>query len=675
MIDLLGKPAERDILRAGSDTAYRGGVSVKPLPGLSPGRPRLGYGPDPEDIAFLKQAAQSGRLTDEQSKRVISMLEAMGAAPRLERPDTGPLPIPTPSQLEVAGGILGAVGSPFLGVPSPAGAGMGALALRSLGDLARMSRGEEPPDPHELAMSGVRPMIAEFAGQKLFGAAGRGAQVLGISQRLSGVGKAMARKMQDLGRRFGVDLTAGDIHQTKTLKALENLPSFFAFGAGIVQRFREGQLGQANAAAWKVAERQFARRISTEEAGQIARRGIRGSVQNFRKQAREMLARLDSLAGDEPVDITRLKSLAKEMVQAGRSTPLGAPRGAQRIAGIGAKKQEEVAIGGVATPIEDLAPSLRALLDLPPEQMTAPFRLVRQIEADLGQMAFSGKPHAIGTVQQGRAGALYAALRDDLDDFLTLDEVGQQVAPELADFRRFYKEGKRLYNESVVDVLYRTRPDLARDLPGKVFQPGAHENILDFHTAVGGDVYRQTLAAWYQDLIVKHTGMRAGAATFNAASFARDLNRFVKTGTVDVMFEPKLAADVTAMTELFSGLATAENIAGLSTGQALLSTGQVMAVVRMILTGIASGGGALVGAAPGAVALGTTGPAVGATLFSKTGRKLFTEGLNLPRRGVTAASGRLGRRLLSQGTAQLFFGDREKRLPMEGQEFQVQMNP
>lgn len=664
-----------------SDTAFRGGVSVKPLPGLSPGRPRAGYGPDPDDVAFLKQAIDSGRLNREQLERAQRMLRGMGAAPELERPDGGPLPIPTPSQLEFAGSLLGSTLIPVVssGAVNPVfGAALGGMTLRSLGDVARMARGEEPPSIGEVALSGVRPALAEFTGQKITGAIGKGARMLGLSRRMDGAGAAAARELQELGRRFGVELTAGDIHATKTLKALENLPSFFAFGAGIVQRFREGQLGQASRAAWQVAERQFQRRITKEQAGQIAARGIRGSVRQFRKQSREMLARLDSIAGNELVDITRLKTMAKDMVEAGRSTPLGAPTGTGRIAGIGAQEAEEVAVGGVMTPVEDLSPSLRALLDLPPEQMTAPFRLVRQIEADLGQMAFSGRQHAIGTVQQGRAGALYSALRDDLDDFLTKDPVGTGVAPELSEFRRFYKEGKRLYNESVVDVLFKTKPHLARTLPDKVFQPGAHENILDFHTAVGKGVYRQTLAAWYQGLVTKHTRMRAGRPTFNAASFAQDLDEYVKSGTVDVMFDPVLAREVTGMTQLFSALSTAQAIAGKTegTGQAILTTGQVMSVVRMVFTGIAAGGGAMMGAAPGAAALAATGPGVGKALFSGPGRRLFTEGINPAQRGAAAEVRRLvGRRALAQGSAQLFFGEEDKRLPREGQEFTVEMQP
>lgn len=549
--------------------------------------------------------------------------------------------IPTAGQAEVAGGMAAGL-TPWGRTPYvsaiPAGVMGGGAALAT--DLLR----GEFRSPKETAMSFARPALGELVTPPAFKAVGWGARKIGIAGRM--IGKAGSQMVEALGEKYGVPLSASDITQTKPAAAIENFPNYFTFGSGFVQRFRKAQLEKYGEAVVQQAQRHYQGLADRTTSGLLAKGGIKEAAKVFRQQSADATEEIDRIAGDELVDVSNLKAVAKSILEKSSRRPLAAPRGTGKMAELG-KPESTPTAPTVITPFGSVIDDLQDLVAS--EVNEIPFRDVKEIRSQLGELAFRGKKQFIGRIREGQLGAMYNAVDQDLEGWLASD-AGLPIAPLERARREAYAKGKQLFNESVVSQLRKLHPDKLQQLPDMVFKADAPQNVLNFRKVVPQDVYDHTLASWYQGVIQDATKIEGGIMVFLPSKFVKKIEPYVEEGTLDIMFPPTVAQDIKDLVKLGSVLRTAERIAGnpSGTGQAFLGARQMFDVVRLIGTSMAAmGGRAAVGGIPGLAAGVGLPPVVGFLTTRKMGQKFMTHGF---REGpVKRQIGRLGAQLGSQG--------------------------
>ncbi len=602
----------------------------------------------------LEAALNDPSTTDMQRRRISGLLgQASAPSPQTLLPTTDPapsrpgavgrpLPIPSATQAEMAGGMMAPLlpggQVPYLSaVPASFAGGTAALAT----DLMR----GEFRSPGETAMSFVRPGAAELAVPAAFRGVGAAARATGLSRVLTPAAEAT----QALGQRFGIPLSAADITKKRPTAMLENFPNYFWLGSGFVQRFRRNQLEGLEQAVQGLAAREFQGEADKVTAGLLAQGGIRNAVREFRRQSREALEEIDAIAGDELVNVAGLKAAAAKILDEAPMRPLSPPTGTAKMAGLGVETttrttpealqvqsmQEHVWYGDLIDRIERVART---------ETDWIPFRDVRHIRSELAELAFRGKTKAIGRIKEGQVGSLYNAVDEDMTAFLE-SPAGAVIAPLEADRRQAYAIGKRLFNESIVARLRKLGPAEIQQLPDTIFRADAPQNIVDFREAVTPEVYRHVRAAWFQGVLRDSLKIEGFEEVFQPSRFARTLEPYVKEGTLDVIFDPETARQLSQLVRLSGVLKTAEQIAGnpSGTGQAFLASRQIYDAGRLLLLGTT---GQLAAGGPGAVTGLALPPLVGATVTSGPGRRFLMHGIQGG--PIKRQAGRLGTQVGSQ---------------------------
>lgn len=477
----------------------------------------------------------------------------------------------------VTGSLIGgAAGAPSgLSLPGRvAGAGGGAVLARSIVE-GRI------PTRQEAAGAMVRGESGELFGQG-FDAAAKG---LG---RATGLIKDVAPEAQAVSataKRFGVPMMAGDVTLSRGTRMLENFPTYFAIGSGPVERFRGNQLAAFRGAAEGLTGAAEQDAADTLTAGLVSQGGVRAGVRAFRQQADQLFDQVETLAGPDPVvPTTRLRELAGSLLERARSEPFNAPGGTGKLLAKNVPTPQTSAIADAfgrpltsatikgQTKFGELA-DLEEMIQDAVSKEKIPFSQARRIESQLGQMAFGGKARPIGNIQQGQAGALYRAVRGDLDEYLTTP-AAEDVAPALQEAKQAYATGKELFNTSMSKVVLGSRraPVAPEKVIERVFRPGAVSDTLDFKLAVSDDVYETAVQAWKQGLYDK--AVRNGQ--FSPMTFAREVAKYDKGGHLDVILHPEEAAAFRDLAGLGGRLGAAERLAGnpSGTGQAIESAAQ-----------------------------------------------------------------------------------------------------
>ncbi len=492
---------------------------------------------------------------------------------------------------------LGAVGGAGLG------AGIGGQAYDAAKQLfagnvaGPTSMGQLGQEARQIGGDVIEGTMGEMGGQVV----GKGLQAAAGALMSRRAGKDAARAtLRGQAARSGIPLAASDITQSKTVRQIENYPGYFAIGGGRVTQFREGQATAARDAVANVAGRLSDTQADAMTAGLKAQGGTKAVVQGWRQQSARLFNEIEQLAGPEPVvPTTKLRAMARSILERTAPTPMGAPA----IAG-------DIVEGLTSVPLREVI-----------ENERIPFAVARQIEAELGERAFRGAA-PVGNLRQGELKALYAAVRGDIDDFLT-SPAGADVAPALAQAKQVYATGKQLFNDSAKRIVLggRTRPLAPEQVIDRAFRPGNISDTLDFKLLVDDDTYAQATQAWLSRLTEKATK----DGVFSPERFLTQLAPYEKSGQLQVILEPGAAADLAdaaaSMRAMVSSNRLAANPSG--TGQALMSGGQLsgMASIPYFLSQ------GQYGPAVGAGAAMLTPAAVGRFVTSEGGRRMLSESM------------------------------------------------
>lgn len=577
------------------------------------------------------------------------------------------IPRSADAPLEAAGAMLGGAAAlpatAGLGPVAPViGAGLGgAMANRAVDFMrgspraaaaaAREELGREGPSPaetvaEETASAVGRGAVGEAGGRVAVPILGGAARAVGLSRPL----EAGAAAAKQAAGRLGIPLTAADITGSRTLAGIERTPSYFTFGSGIMQRFREGQLGAAGRATGEVIQSIAQTEADEITAGRMAQGGLRAAARGFRGDAEQLFRTFDESIGPEPVvPTTQFRQAVGGALERGRQTPYGPQAAARRFQGgetvveptgevsaasavrtaapervppsadttragrralemPGARTGERLPVPGGGAPLEgeyagQQATDLDTLIHEATAQEYIPWRLARDIEAQLGELAFGRGGGPVGTIRQGQAGALYAAIRGDMDTFLSTP--GREgTRAELEELKQWYATGKALFNESVVQGMGKRRGAMKPEkIIATAFRAGQVTDTLDFKLAVSDEAYEQAVGAWMQGLQAKATQLVGGREVFSPGTFVRELGRYEKNGHLDVILPPEGARAMRELTTVLSRLGSAERLAGnpAGTGQSIMGIQQLMPLLRLGPDAIAGGLGSAAAGLPGAV--------------------------------------------------------------------------
>jgi len=496
------------------------------------------------------------------------------------------------------GGALGAAGGGLVGGPPGAilGSGVGAGAAEWL-------LGGSPEDVLGSSLTGIG---SQAIGEGSIKALSPLAKFLGLSRELTPEAQATRQGFE----KFKIPYRASDITGSRPVGTIESMPGRFAFGSGTVQKFAQGQIVAAEKAAEQVV-RETRGPLDKLGFGVAAQHDAKRALQSFRVTSSRLFRDIESMTGDEPVVPTdKIREAAQSLIVGGRETRLGAPRQAASLRRIGIPEKQQLTpemqadafkqLGFEAAPrtVGDLPQTLLdQLIETGEIDPAISFRTARQLQSELGAKAFRGTA-PIGSPEQGKLKMLYAAISQDLDTFL---ETADDVNDALNVAKQTYSTGKAMFNESIKRNLT-SKAVSPEHVVSKVFRPGAITDTLDFRQVASDEVWAQGQAAWLTDMFNQALKLpagtqaqQAGDQVFSPSVWSRQMQPYLKSGQLDVILGDK-AAVIREFTDIMAKLGRAELMIGnpSGTGGALLSVGQV----RALLTAILAGGGALAGGGP-----------------------------------------------------------------------------
>ena len=434
-----------------------------------------------------------------------------------------------------------------------------------------------------------------------------GLSALGIKS--AGIGEATGLNPAQLARQRmfaeqGITPAASDVTGNKGVAAMELFPSRFPIGGKRTQDFADQQMREAAQAtgeafsplgrsaepleAGKAAQRDVRPKFAqqSEEAGasierliptigprmdrlqsiSALKRDVAETTQAFRDANRVLYDSVESVTGDTPIVTLRNLHGATESARSeAAQTGFAAPRGSATLDRLGKPAEQ----GGLAelqailTPeyLTKLPPAQRAQAEAAMGSMNAdqpiPFWLARRVESELGRIAFS-KQQPIGTIDQGKAGRLYGALKRDMDESLDAIPEGSEIKTRLAEANQHYKTGKTMLNDTLLSHLSAAgqKSGKAERVLNTVFGSSKDlEPILDLKSSLSDETW-QTFVAHGVASGLQRSMSRGpdGAEAFNPAAFVKWADGLKGTGKLDLLLTPTQRGQWDAEVQKLAGL-------------------------------------------------------------------------------------------------------------------------
>lgn len=542
---------------------------------------------DPEWAKRTKAAIDDGFSADE----IESNLRSRGV---IQEVSSGTGASWTRPVAVAAGGILGGSAGGLLGAPTGPGALLSGIAGAAGGSalggqlhdlMANLLHGA----PKESLGAAARRITGDVVGDAATGATGEmtgqilnkvAGSVAGAYRGRRAAQIAEASDAADLAAKHGVPLSASEVSLSPSVRRIENAPTYFATGAGPVRAMRDAALERAKRSVGEVGESLATTGDDAMGVGMRAQDDAKALLGKWRQTKSALFQSVERTVGDAPVIGTEgFREVAKDLAQ--------------------------------TNPPAGLTPLARKAWELAATQEQIPFKAARQLEAELGAVAFN-KPGAIGTIPQGQAAALRGAVHDAIDEFLTATP---EAGDTLAEAKQVYSTGKELFNGAAQRLVTGTRrsPRGAETVIQRVFRPGQITDTLDFKQLVSDDTYATATRTWLDGLVEKATKN----GEFVPSAFARAVKPYVDSGHLGVILPPEQAKSLTELATIFDRMGKAERLAANPSGtaQALTGVGQLGLAASRLLSGNMLGAGKIL-----------AGPyAAGKAVTSDAGQRLLTK--------------------------------------------------
>ena len=299
------------------------------------------------------------------------------------------------------------------------------------------------------------------------------------------------------------------------------------------------------------------------EVADLYKKDFAGQFATFQKTKRQLFDATETITENEPVISLSsfgdaLDPMMAEAAQTGQAIPRGAgamsrlvhpEEAAQEAIKMGRGRISAEELSAMFTPqyMRDLSPErkleiqkLSASLAVGEVPARIPFWLARRLESSLGEMGYRGG-QPLGTLSEGRARVLHYGIRQDINQFLKSTEAGQKIAPELKLAKEYYIKGDELFNESVVNLLFKKNPAAQEQFVNRVFVKGNLADAQFVKESASPETWKATQALYltnlYQDAMIP----TAAGQVFSPRRFAGQAQSYIRSGKLDIFLEPSSA--------------------------------------------------------------------------------------------------------------------------------------
>src|SRR3990167_8161811 len=282
-------------------------------------------------------------------------------------------------------------------------------------------------------------------------------------------------------------LTPAKATSSRFFDILENVADVSLFGGGGMSKtLKQAQdiiAGQADDFA-----NSFSKMASKEDAGVLLRDLVNDGMAAFKAQARANYSKIDGIV-DSGVSLTKLKDLAKQIkidLQAG--LPSGSP-GTKTVVDDVIEKSDVVTFGEASALRSDLLAIGRSTSDLiPGKAQAAAKRMSSILDADMQDAAKTLDPNALAE---------------------------WQVA------NKFWKDGKKTFDNSLIKSLMRKEPELVFDAAIKNGRPGTIRRLREI--SGGGTEWEAVQGQFLSDLLKKSSNE---VGELNGVALLKNVNKF-----------------------------------------------------------------------------------------------------------------------------------------------------
>jgi hypothetical protein len=518
-------------------------------------------------------------------------------------------------------------------LPEMGGATIGALATspipvpgaRPLGAALGASAGEVIRSKIEERITGTLPEPGERATRLLTSAGGAmtGEAIGGtITKSMAPFAKRIQPKIRqsiETLKRYGGYLTPSQATEARGLDILENIAEGSLMGGEPFRVFKEETQRQALFRWSRAIAGTAGKKASPEEIGVITKAAIENSTKVFHRATKVLYKNVDELAKEVTVDTVDIRKSARRMMR------------------------EAVIISPVSK--KALAPTLRSrtavrilkdFINLPSEISFAEAQELRSSLSALSRNLIAND--VLPAKMAGVAKTLTKTINE------SIDKRGYGLTGEALDaFNKantFYREGKELFNSTLIKSLAKMNPEAI----GKaVIKPGQITNIKQLKKVVDKDTFKSITRGYLEDLLQPDPSTKVikGKAL---------INKLVEMGNESLNEMFSYSPSIPARLKEFALVAgKVEAGTGVGTGKVLIQLTQGGAALTLAGSALQSMSGG--GEFPEKRLLGATtillGPAMLARMFTNPVMiKWLTTGLQISpasKEGV-----HLGSRILSQ---------------------------
>ena len=335
----------------------------------------------------------------------------------------------------------------------------------------------------------------------------------------------------------------------------------------------EGKVTQAEQAAQLAAEQQASQasgRLNTFrntagpaldklDVADVAKRDFAKQKGFFDKTKKQLFQATEQVTGDMPVvTLNNFRRQLDAFVHEAEQTGFALPRAVGGVQGLtqeataggqlltGALSPDEAARSLFRKPFSLLEPTEKAQVEKIIGQVETgkiPFWVARRLESRFGEIGFRcARP--IGTIDEGKAKALYSAIKQDQHDFMASPEVeqflgGANLSTDLQQAKAYYRKHYQLFNESVVSKLFDNDPrSVERFLDQTVKGPEGIANLKYVMDNAGQETKEAFRAFVLSDLYDKAHAFAGDPTTFSAKKFVNLVQPWIKSGKLDLLLEP-----------------------------------------------------------------------------------------------------------------------------------------